>query len=167
VRKGIRKMRIKFRRFVISVPILLLCLLLIRCSEKIPVPNKQPINSHTEKAVVALTESEIEELAIVLKTAGPARFQVYISVPGEIEIPPDNLAHIHPRFPGMVKMVLKHIGDKVSEGEVLASIESNESLTEYQIRSLINGTIIEKHITRGEIVEGDNNRHGADSFLLS
>ncbi len=102
-----------------------------------------------------LSEDEIAEFDITIGVAEPGKLQVHITVPGEVVVPPDNLAHIHPRFPGMVKEVKKHIGDSVREGEILAIIESNESLTEYQIKSLIDGTIIEKHITRGEIVEGN------------
>jgi cobalt-zinc-cadmium efflux system membrane fusion protein len=81
-----------------------------------------------------------------------------LSLPGEIVIPPDNLAHIHPRFPGMVKKVFKNIGDPVAKGQTLAIIEGNESLTDYEVKSLIDGTIVEKHFSLGEIVS--DKQHG-------
>ncbi len=100
----------------------------------------------------------MKEFDVETATAGPGFLQVHVELPGEVIIPPQNLAHIHPRFPGIVKEVRKSIGDKVKKGEVLAVIESNESMSDYPIKSLIDGTVIEMHITRGEMV--DDSRHG-------
>lgn len=105
-----------------------------------------------------LNDSVINEFGIELTTAGPGKLAIHVDLPGEIIIPPDNLAHIHPRFAGIVKEVRKHIGDQVKKGDVLAVIESNESLAEYEIKSLIDGTIVEKHFSLGEVVEGKD--HG-------
>ncbi|NOZ48280.1 MAG: HlyD family efflux transporter periplasmic adaptor subunit [Chlorobi bacterium] len=113
---------------------------------------------HEEELVVQLTDSEMKEFGIETSVAGEGNLQIHVNLPGEVIIPPDNLAHVHPRFPGMVKAVYKEIGDEVVKGEVLAIIESNESLVEYKMKSLIDGTIIEKHITRGEVVE--DSEHG-------
>jgi cobalt-zinc-cadmium efflux system membrane fusion protein len=46
----------------------------------------------------------------------------------------------------------KRLGDPVEKDEVIAVIESNESLRPYDLRSLINGTVIAKNITVGEFV---------------
>jgi cobalt-zinc-cadmium efflux system membrane fusion protein len=67
----------------------------------------------------------------------------------------DRLAHITPRFPGIVRDSQKKIGDVVRTGEVLAVVESSESLAPYELKTLIDGTIIEKHLTRGEAVDRD------------
>jgi cobalt-zinc-cadmium efflux system membrane fusion protein len=155
----------KIRRLLIPVYVLILSLFTIQCNEKKSIENmEEHQEAHEEETVINLSEDEIAEFEIAIGTAQQGKLEVQITVPGEVVVPPDNLAHIHPRFPGMVKEVRKHIGDQVREGDILAIIESNESLTEYQIKSLIEGTIIEKHITRGEIVEADNNSHG---FLVA
>ncbi|MCA9734120.1 MAG: efflux RND transporter periplasmic adaptor subunit [Deferribacteres bacterium] len=112
--------------------------------------------NHSE--IVQLSPQELDEFGIELATAGPGKLNVHVSLPGEIIIPTDNLAHIHPRFPGMVKKVFKHIGDFVKKGETLAIIEGNESLAEYKVKSLIDGTIVEKHLSLGEIVQ--DSEHG-------
>ncbi len=150
----------KIRRLLIFGYVSILSLFAIQCEDDNSMEDVEHGEAHEEIAVIVLSEDEIAEFDITIGTVQSGKLQVSITVPGEIVIPPDNLAHIHPRFPGMVKEVKKHIGDHVSEGEILAIIESNESLTEYQIKSLIDGTIIEKHITRGEIVDADNNLHG-------
>jgi len=107
-------------------------------------------DSHSE--VVRLSQEELDEFGIELAKAGPGKLNIHVFLPGEIIIPPDNLAHIHPRFPGMVKQVFKHIGDPVKKGQTLAIIEGNESLTEYEIKSLIDGTLVEKHLSLGEVI---------------
>ncbi len=111
-----------------------------------------------EEQIVNITPEEMKEFDIELATAGPGELQIHVNLPGEVVIPPDNIAHVHPRFPGIVKKVLKHIGDRVKKGETLAIVESNESLVEYKIKSLIDGTVVEKHLTVGEVV--DDTQHG-------
>jgi membrane fusion protein, heavy metal efflux system len=78
-----------------------------------------------------------------------------IDLPGEVVLNADRLAHVVPRFPGIAREVKKALGDHVSADEVLAIIESNESLARYEVRSMISGTVTEKHITLGEFVRDD------------
>ncbi len=118
--------------------------------------HKDETDKHSE--VVQLSQAELDEFGIELAKAGPGKLKIHVSLPGEIIIPPDNLAHIHPRFAGMVKKVFNQIGDPVKKGQVLAVIEGNESLTEYEVKSLLKGTIIEKHLSLGEVVE--DSKHG-------
>ncbi len=47
------------------------------------------------------------------------------------------------------------MGEEVKQGDVLALIESNESLTTYEVQSLISGTIIELHMAKGDLVGGE------------
>jgi cobalt-zinc-cadmium efflux system membrane fusion protein len=149
------------RNIIVPDYLLILSFLIIGCSEKkSDSDTADHQQTHAEESLIKLSEDEIAEFGIILGKAQSGKLKMQINVPGEIVIPPDNLAHIHPRFPGMVKDVKKHIGDRVNEGEILAIIESNESLTDYQLKSLIDGTIVEKHITRGEIVEADMSPHG-------
>jgi cobalt-zinc-cadmium efflux system membrane fusion protein len=58
---------------------------------------------------------------------------------------------VAPRFPGIVREVRKHVGDRVSAGDVLAIIES-ENLATYELTVAFDGTVIDKHITPGEAV---------------
>ena len=102
--------------------------------------------------VVSLSDEELEEFGIEVATAGPGRLQIHKDLTGEIVIDPDRLAHIVPRFPGVVRELRKTIGDRVSRDEVIAIIESNESLATYEVRSLIDGTVIDMHMTRGELI---------------
>jgi len=101
--------------------------------------------------VVHLSDAEMEEFGIEIDLAGPGRLHIEIAVPGEVAVNHDRLAHIAPRFPGIAREVRKRVGDRVRKGEVLAVVESNEGLTSYEVTSFIAGTVIEKHMTLGEV----------------
>jgi cobalt-zinc-cadmium efflux system membrane fusion protein len=111
---------------------------------------------------VHLTPEAIEASGILLFEAGPTELEVTLDLPGEVLPNADRLAHIVPRFPGIAREVKKGLGDSVKKGEILAVIESNESLSLYDVTSLLGGTIVEKHITLGEFVRDD-----ADIFVIA
>lgn len=110
---------------------------------------------HHEDRVV-LTDEARAASGVGVASAGSREIEESLRLPGEIVPNADRLAHIVPRFPGITKQVLKSLGDEVRQGEPLALVESNESLSPYQIHSLISGTVIEKHITLGEFVRDDS-----------
>jgi cobalt-zinc-cadmium efflux system membrane fusion protein len=105
---------------------------------------------------VRLTATELEEFGIVVSEAGPATIRRALDLPGEIQADDTRLAHIVPRFSGIVMDVGAQIGDRVSAGQVLAVIESDESLSPYEVKTLIAGTVIDKHITLGEAVSREH-----------
>ena len=113
-------------------------------------------DEHGEEAVVQLTTAEMKEFGIEVGLAEGGTLHIYTTLPGEIVANQDHVAHVVPRFPGIVTDVRKQLGDHVEKGEVLAIIESNESLVEYQMKALIDGIVIEKHITLGEVLGEDD-----------
>ena len=105
-----------------------------------------------EEGMVQLSPEELTEFSIELAVARPGTITRTVELPGEVQPNEDRLAHIVPRFPGIVTTVRKRTGESVRVGEVLAIIESSESLAPYELKTLTAGTVIEKHITRGEAV---------------
>lgn len=101
---------------------------------------------------VKLSDNVINEFGIIIKTTGPGKIEMHTDLTGEIVPNPYKVAHIIPRFPGVVKKVYKKIGDKIKKGETIAVIESNESLVQYKVKSSINGTILVLHMTPGELI---------------
>jgi membrane fusion protein, heavy metal efflux system len=114
---------------------------------------KEHEHDHDEGQRVHLTSEQMQEFGVTVATAGPGTVDLGVELPGEVHPNGDRLAHIVPRFPGIVKEVRKAIGDTVRAGDVLAVVESSESLAPYQLTTLMEGTIIEKHLTRGEAVD--------------
>ncbi len=105
--------------------------------------------------VISLSDEHLLENDVTFATAGPGVIRFEIEMPGEIVLNADKVAHIVPRFPGIAQKVYKDLGDEVQEGEALAVIQSNQSVAPYEVKSLVSGTIIEKHLTLGEFVRDD------------
>jgi cobalt-zinc-cadmium efflux system membrane fusion protein len=84
--------------------------------------------------------------------AGPHIIRSTIPLRGKVLPSEHRIAHIIPRFSGIVREGRKHIGDPVQKGEVLAIIESNQSLQPFEVRSQIAGTVINGHLIVGEFV---------------
>ncbi len=76
--------------------------------------------------VVHLTQDDVERYNIEVGTAGPGEVDVHVSLPGQIVINTDRMAHIMPNAVGVVRQVLKNVGDTVRAGEVIAWLESSE-----------------------------------------
>jgi len=111
-------------------------------------------DEHGEE-IVTLSNNEIEELGIVIEKVGSKKLKQYNDLTGEIVPNPEKLVHIVPRFAGIVRKVNIEIGDKVKKDEVIAIIESNESLVTYEVKSSMDGVILDLHMTPGELM-GDH-----------
>lgn len=75
-----------------------------------------------------------------------------VQIRGKIIPSEHRIAHVIPRFFGVVRSSHKHIGDFVEKGEVLAVIESNQSLQPFEVKSQISGTVINGHVVVGEFI---------------
>lgn len=111
--------------------------------------------SKNHSKVIKLTDDDLKEFGIEVKEVGAGVITNHIDVTGEIKAEPSRLSHLIPRYSGIVKEVYKTVGEEVKQGDVLALIESNESLTTYEVQSLMDGTIIELHMAKGELVGGE------------
>ena len=109
-------------------------------------------DEHAAEGRVELTAKQIENARMVIEEAGAAKLQLGLTLYGRIEPNQDRLARIAARYPGIVREARKRLGDKVEKDEVLAVIESNESLQPYDVTSRIAGTVTAKNITVGEFV---------------
>jgi cobalt-zinc-cadmium efflux system membrane fusion protein len=97
-----------------------------------------------------ISPAAIASSGIAMETVGPATIRRTVTAHGRIVLNEDHLAHYAPRYPGLVREARKRLGDPVARGDVLAVIESNESLQSYEIRSSIAGTVVAKDAAPGE-----------------
>ncbi|QQS14772.1 MAG: efflux RND transporter periplasmic adaptor subunit [Rhodospirillales bacterium] len=109
-------------------------------------------HKHDEEGVVTLSDAKVAAAAIELEKAGPATLRESLRLNGVIQPNQEAMAQVTPRFPGIVRSVRKRLGDMVAAGDVLATVESNQSLTVYELRAPIAGTIIERNAALGEYV---------------
>ena len=101
---------------------------------------------------VTMQAAAIETAGIKIEEAGPAKLRTLVEMNGKIVANPDKVAHVTPRFPGIVLEARKKLGDAVKKDEVLAVVESNDSLRPYEIKSQIAGRVIKRDAVLGESV---------------
>jgi cobalt-zinc-cadmium efflux system membrane fusion protein len=101
---------------------------------------------------VEITPEIAKASGIVVATVSPAKIKSMLKVNGRIRVNEEQMKHVVPRYPGVLKEVRKRLGDQVAKDEVIAIVESNESLQRYEVKSDLAGTIIEKHAAPGEFV---------------
>jgi cobalt-zinc-cadmium efflux system membrane fusion protein len=111
---------------------------------------------HSDELTVELSEAAEELAGIEISEVARGHIDKTIELPGEIGFNEDRLAHIAPRFAGIALRANYRVGDFVEEGEVVAQIESNESMNSYSIKAPISGWVIDRHITPGEFVSEEN-----------
>lgn len=70
---------------------------------------------------------------------------------GRLALSPDKVSHVRARFPGSITRVNVNFGDEVKKGQLLASVESNNSLQSYNLLAPISGTITAKEASTGEV----------------
>lgn len=99
---------------------------------------------------VVLSDAQIVAAGIELAEASPGVLRDSLLLNGIVQPNQETLVQIAPRFPGIVRDVRKRIGDHVQKGEVLAIVESNKSLTPYELRASLTGIIIDRQMTSGE-----------------
>jgi cobalt-zinc-cadmium efflux system membrane fusion protein len=108
-------------------------------------------HDHEEKSdSVEMSDGKTAAAGIELLTAGPGVLRDSLVLNGILQPNQETLVQVTPRFAGVVREIKKRVGDQVEKGELLAKIESNQSLTVYEMRAPISGTIIDRQISLGE-----------------
>lgn len=104
------------------------------------------------KGRVQITDASAKAAGIVTAQAGPRRIHDVLPLYGRLEPRPEAIREIGARYPGTIESVSKTVGDTVQAGEVLARIESSDSLQRYAVRAPISGTITARLANPGEEV---------------
>lgn len=107
-------------------------------------------DAHDHDAGVTLSDAQVAAAGIELLTTGPRELRDILRLNGMIQPNQEALVKVTPRFPGVIRSMRKRLGDTVRKDEVLATIESNQSLTTYELKAPIDGTVIDRDGTLGE-----------------
>jgi cobalt-zinc-cadmium efflux system membrane fusion protein len=90
-----------------------------------------------------------EEAGIETEIAGPVTIVETVRLTGRVQADPARLAQVRARFPGAVKSIEARLGERVHAGDVLARIQSNESLQTYTLQAPIAGVILRRDVQPG------------------
>ena len=115
---------------------------------------KKP-NDHVEQDEhgadrIRISDVKLAAAGVTLAEAAGATLTDTLAFNGILRANQEAVVQVTPRFPGVAKSIQKRIGDKVARDDLLAAIESNQSLTVYELKAPIAGTIIERQISLGE-----------------
>lgn len=90
------------------------------------------------------------DAGIATEIAGPAEIVEILALTGRVQTDPDRLARVRARFPGVIQSLRHGLGDVVNEGDILAAVQSNESLQDYSVKAPIGGLIVVRDAQVGE-----------------
>lgn len=86
------------------------------------------------------------------EAVGPATLGASLSVYGQVNLNGDRIARAVPRFGGIVREARKSLGAQVKAGEVVALVESNQSLSNQEVKAPIDGIVVARDVSAGETV---------------
>lgn len=92
------------------------------------------------------------EVGIEVEPIGPQTLKRTLNVLGRVEFAPNAQSTLRARYPGKILSVMKSEGQRVKAGEVLARIESNDSLQAYDVTSPMDGVIVTRMAHAGDVV---------------
>src|SRR5262245_8852440 len=142
----------------IRVPLtfaLLLLTLVPACGRHATEKTAEAAASPTDSGIVALEPEALANAGLHVTAAGPATLDVIVELPGEVRFDPQRVLEVRPRFAGVVRELRRQVGDRVKRGEVVAQVESNESLTSYTVTSSSSGRVMARPMAVGQSVTQD------------
>lgn len=110
-------------------------------------------HEHNEILSSRISDDMATAVNIVTDRADSQRLRQHQVVYGKLSADPNRISHVNARFPGILTSVKFSLGDSVKAGDVLAVVESNESLNTYAIKAPIDGVIIQRSANVGEVAQ--------------
>jgi cobalt-zinc-cadmium efflux system membrane fusion protein len=88
---------------------------------------------------------------IEIETVAPVTINEMREVEGVVQLATTARSEVRAQFPGRVMAVTKAVGDYVRKGQLLARIESSESLQIYPVYAPVSGVIAERNANVGNV----------------
>jgi len=98
-----------------------------------------------------ITPSAAKDGGIVIETVGPATISDYREVEGVVQLATTARSEVRAQFPGKIMQVTRAVGEYVRKGQLLARIESSESLQIYPVYSPVSGVVAERNANVGNV----------------
>lgn len=98
---------------------------------------------------------DAEASGIEVARAGPASIRETLGLTGTVRVIPARIARQRARFPGVIRSVNVGLNQAVKAADVLATIQSNESMQIYSLEAPMNGVVLELDATAGEASGGE------------
>jgi cobalt-zinc-cadmium efflux system membrane fusion protein len=126
------------------------CWILLLYSSFLSAAEEHHEHEEEHRDYVQLSVDQASNLGIQEGTAGPATIHQTLMLYGKISPDPSQISHLTARYPGVIETVQPSLGDRVEAGDLLATIEANDSLQTYELRAPISGIVVDMHANPGE-----------------
>lgn len=108
-------------------------------------------DGHDDEGVTNITNDSAKKMGIVVEEANSGLIDQTVPLNGRVTLNKDTTADVLARFPGIVRSVKVGLGSVVSKGQVLATIEANESLQSYNVTAPVSGVILSRNTNVGSV----------------
>lgn len=92
-----------------------------------------------------LTPEAARQAGVRIERAGPATIGEIRELMGSVALAPSAQGEVRAQFAGPIKALYKQVGQSVRRGELIARVESNESLQTYPVYAPISGVVAERN----------------------
>jgi cobalt-zinc-cadmium efflux system membrane fusion protein len=99
---------------------------------------------------VELSPAAAQAAGVELETVGPSTVGELLLLYGSAQQNAERVRDVTARYAGLIRSVTKKVGDRVRQGETLAIIESNESLSNYVVTAPLTGVVTARNVNPGE-----------------
>ena len=107
-----------------------------------------------EEGKAEISHDAAQLTGIQVQKAGSAIVAMTTPLNGRITLNENTTANVRARFPGFVKAVHVNLGDTVTKGQKMATVESNESLKTYSVTAPMDGVILRRETNIGDVTDG-------------
>lgn len=130
----------------------------VACGDSTPIvpehinhEHEDATEEHSNETTSTIIAPEFaHSLGITTELVGPQTIENTVQVYGRIVNNTESIRNISARFDGRIKDVYVQLGERVKAGAKLATIESNQSLTDFDIVAPISGIILSRNAGSGE-----------------
>lgn len=104
-----------------------------------------------DDAPPALSVETLTRFGVTLATAAPGNVDSGVELPAEVRANGDRVAHLAPRYAGVLREVRARVGETVRAGATVAVVES-ATLAPYAVQAPFDGVVIDRDAVLGESV---------------
>lgn len=108
-----------------------------------------------EEGRTEIDEDAAKKAGIRISKVGSKNIQEVLTLTGRIMLNRNTTADVRARFSGIVRGVKVNLGERVTKGQALATVESNESLSVYTITAPTDGVVLTRNTNIGNVAGDD------------
>ncbi len=91
------------------------------------------------------------DAGVVVESAEPGVIRDTVALMGNVAVDTGRFAAVKGRFPGVVRSVAVEMGQRVSAGQTLATVEGNDSMRTYSVTAPFSGVVLARNTAVGDV----------------